>query len=933
MTEKRRALIVANSDYLDIAFRRLSAPVEDARELARVLGSPSIGAFEVETLLNERSSAVNHAIEDFFVFSDPKPDDFLLLYFSGHGITDEDGQLYFATSDTQMVRQSVRRVTAVGAEFVNATMRRSRARRQVLVLDCCHSGAFAEAMSVKGQALPGVETHFQGKGRIVLTASTGTQFSFEGQDSGSVRPSVYTRLLVRALETGEADRDCNGQIDLDELHDYLVEQVQAEAPQQTPTKSGYFEGRLYIARAAVVRAAALPAYLQSAIAAAENLTRYGAVYALKELLDDSNPGMALAARQALETLRDKDDSMKVQAAARECLASRQVPQSEAAEVQTPSAAADEIARRAAEAREAETADQRRKEAEEEEERQNLIRQREEAARKAAAVANALRKKKEEQERLARERAEAERKEREEAERQQKQKREKAEAKRIARERAEAESAAQEKAEAERIAGEKAEAEVAREKAEAERAARENADRKRRQREEAERARKNRLAKEVADRLALAGEEADSADDAESSANSEGSVKRMVASWPGWASPRVLLGVLGFVVLIAAVQIALWVAHNHATAPSQSIPASSGTGTEGQEQAGAGTTGSQPGISFPLDPQNPSALPITKVDMEQIGTLTDPDSNLRTESIAFTPGNRRVLAVALALPDFKGNGLIRVWDLSTGQVMRTLQNPGSDRPRDQFETLALSPDGHFAVVTTYAMNKQKPGLLLWDLNTGNLVRDFGDGAGLPEDGEAVTFSPDSSMIAFGDMNGAVRVWNTQTGELIRSVELSHDLAVIASVAFSNDGEVLAVGYRSWNPSVRLWNTRTWTTLRDLHPTQPSYGEALAFSPDGKTLATGHYRGGVYLWDYRTGALLRTLRGKSTEGGGSRTLAFNATGEILAFVCDNTLQVWNPANGKLLSVTNINPRAVAFHSGKVLGTASGQENTVQIWQPHY
>lgn len=167
MSDKRRALVIANSNYESPALRRLTAPVQDAQELAVVLKDPAIGAFEVQTLLDETSVVISQAIEEFFVFSEPKPDDFLLLYFSGHGITDDQGQLYFATRDTNLVRQHIRRATAVGAEFVNAMMRRSRSRRQALVLDCCHSGAFAETMRMKGEALPAMDTYFQGQGRMV----------------------------------------------------------------------------------------------------------------------------------------------------------------------------------------------------------------------------------------------------------------------------------------------------------------------------------------------------------------------------------------------------------------------------------------------------------------------------------------------------------------------------------------------------------------------------------------------------------------------------------------------------------------------------------------------------------------------------------------------------------------------------------------------
>lgn len=53
---------------------------------------------------------------------------------------------------------------------------------------------------------------------------------------------------MRGLETGEADRHGDGQVDIEELREYLVERLREDAPYQTPTKSGYLEGQLYIAR-------------------------------------------------------------------------------------------------------------------------------------------------------------------------------------------------------------------------------------------------------------------------------------------------------------------------------------------------------------------------------------------------------------------------------------------------------------------------------------------------------------------------------------------------------------------------------------------------------------------------------------------------------------------------------------------------------------
>ena len=139
--EVRRALIVANDTYEDPGLRQLRAPAADARALARVLGDPMIGGFDVTSVVNRPAHEVNLAVEDFF--ADRRPDDLLLVHFSCHGVKDEGGDLYFAMTDTRMRRLGA---TGVSAEFVNRRMARSRSRRVVLLLDCCYAGAFERGM-------------------------------------------------------------------------------------------------------------------------------------------------------------------------------------------------------------------------------------------------------------------------------------------------------------------------------------------------------------------------------------------------------------------------------------------------------------------------------------------------------------------------------------------------------------------------------------------------------------------------------------------------------------------------------------------------------------------------------------------------------------------------------------------------------------------
>ena len=309
MTEKRIALIIATYQYEDTDLRQLVSPAHDAEALSQVLKDPTIGNFEVQTLLNKPSYDVKIAIETFF--SDRRRDELLLLYFSGHGIKDEDGKLYFSTTDT---KRKLLRATAIEANFVNDVMQRSRSRRQVLLLDCCYSGAFARGMVAKADKNIGAREHFQGQGRVILTASDSMQYSFEGdQVEGKGEPSVFTSSLVHGLKSGEADRDGDGRITLDELYDYVHDRVTDTKPEQRPTKWDFgVKGKIVIARNPnpVVKPVELPTELHESIKDLRPWVREGAVHELGRLLQGNNKGLALSAHEALTHMKD-DDSQKV----------------------------------------------------------------------------------------------------------------------------------------------------------------------------------------------------------------------------------------------------------------------------------------------------------------------------------------------------------------------------------------------------------------------------------------------------------------------------------------------------------------------------------------------------------------------------------------------------------------------------------------------
>src|SRR5215831_5035590 len=305
-------MIVAVDEYDQEALRNLLAPAADAEALGRVLGDRQIGDFAVQVVRNEPAHVIQAQIE--VLFSESRPDDVLLLHFSGHGLKSESGELFFAASNTRPNRLGS---TAVAADFVQRCMRASRSRSVVLLLDCCYGGAFAQGVTVRAAGDVNVLDSFPhertggGRGRAVITASSAMEYAFEGDqlaDDRRRRPSVFTSALVEGLATGDADRDEDGWVSLNELYDYVFDRVREENPHQTPSRHVELEGELYVARSRRrrIRPAPIPPDLQAAMTDQNMFTRLGAVSELRSRLVSDNLPVAVGAYQALADLARND---------------------------------------------------------------------------------------------------------------------------------------------------------------------------------------------------------------------------------------------------------------------------------------------------------------------------------------------------------------------------------------------------------------------------------------------------------------------------------------------------------------------------------------------------------------------------------------------------------------------------------------------------
>jgi uncharacterized caspase-like protein len=306
------ALLIGISRFEDPRLAKLSAPSSDVEAFAKVLQDPSRGGFDsVVTSIDEDLLTIRDRLST--LLDGRAADDMILLYYSGHGIIAKGQRLFLATGQSIFDRPQAR---SLSAAEMRDMLEQSRAGRLVVILDCCHSGAFADGAKGAPALALNDDTFGSGdgaEGLYVLTATNALQFAYDATGAlrdGLVAPvlSRFTGWLVEGLGKGEAAPDAE-QITLDELFQYLCKRARAEAAGMTPqrfVKRG--SGMLVIARNPTARTAAVAAPLLARLDAADWQTRRDAVAELGRLA--KQPRLAALARNAVldrvSNERDRD---------------------------------------------------------------------------------------------------------------------------------------------------------------------------------------------------------------------------------------------------------------------------------------------------------------------------------------------------------------------------------------------------------------------------------------------------------------------------------------------------------------------------------------------------------------------------------------------------------------------------------------------------
>ncbi|MDJ0930351.1 caspase family protein [Breoghania sp.] len=236
---RKVAILLGNRVFPDEpGLHDLKCPINDVDGFAAILRDPKIGDFnDVVILKDQVHGDVLETVHE--TISTLMPKDTLFFYYSGHGKLDLDGHLHLATRNTTLDKLAIR---SLSFGTVRGLITNAKSISNVLMLDCCFSGAIDEQFH-KGDVLEAAIRPQQGSGIVVFTSSSDIQTSREDPETGH---GLFTGAIIEGIRSGHADMDADGQIDVADLRAYIGRNF--EGTQTLQFFARKLEGRIIIAK-------------------------------------------------------------------------------------------------------------------------------------------------------------------------------------------------------------------------------------------------------------------------------------------------------------------------------------------------------------------------------------------------------------------------------------------------------------------------------------------------------------------------------------------------------------------------------------------------------------------------------------------------------------------------------------------------------------
>jgi|GEM_PF-1024351 len=287
--------------------------------------------------------------------------------------------------------------------------------------------------------------------------------------------------------------------------------------------------------------------------------------------------------------------------------------------------------------------------------------------------------------------------------------------------------------------------------------------------------------------------------------------------------------------------------------------------------------------------------------------------------AFSPDGKLVASAGT-------DKTIRVWNVETGELVHILEGHTNN-----LRQLLFAPNGK-----TLISSSEDKTVKIWDVETGKCLKTL---EGHTDTVYSVAISPNGRLLFSAGADKTIVVWSIPEGVIGRGpvtgeagfeklMVLEGHTDSIYAVAFSPDGKLLASA--SNDATVKLWDS---TTGECKHTLERHTGAvySLAFSPDGRFLASGDKDGTIWLWNAQTGEVINSLQGHTNA---INSLMFSPDSKLLASASwDNTARIWDVESEECLQKLTEHKNYVVSLSfspdGKILATAS-YDKTVRIWE---